>query len=368
MFGLPADSIPVKSTETVDTYHAEAASLQNEVLSIAAAKLAANNSDKTSQPLEKRSGETGAANSVLPKESQAPTYENWKQNRAAGQPDQIRVVSFNIANDGRYGLPGVIDLLKRSNADVIALQEAGENTAKIAQSLGYRYILHDDNALLTRLNIDSVSKGGNGVVMHTDSGKRFAFFGEHLYYKPYQPYQVLGIPYEDGKFVKTADEAIEEARKARAADVEAARKDIASLNEPTLPTIVVGDFNEPSHLDWTQKAVQAGLHPMKVEWPSSRGFAEDGFSDSYRQMYPDEVAHPGFTWTPTTRADDPKDHHDRIDYILHRGNGIKLKTIEIIGENSKEADIVVTPFPSDHRALTAVFELSETAESEKKTK
>jgi exodeoxyribonuclease-3 len=69
------------------------------------------------------------------------------------------------------------------------------------------------------------------------------------------------------------------------------------------------------------------------------------------------MKYPGYTWTPTTKADDVNDHHDRLDFILYRGEGIKLKSVDIIGENKENATIVVDPYPSDHRAVTAVFEL-----------
>lgn len=43
---------------------------------------------------------------------------------------------------------------------------------------------------------------------------------------------------------------------------------------------VTGDFNEPSHLDWTEVAAKSGRHPIKVDYPSSLEMAKAGFSDS----------------------------------------------------------------------------------------
>jgi len=53
-----------------------------------------------------------------------------------------------------------------------------------------------------------------------------------------------------------------------------------------------------------------------VAWPATEAFEKVGFKDAYRTIYPDEMKKPGYTWTPTTRHDDPKDHHDRIDFIF----------------------------------------------------
>ena len=75
-------------------------------------------------------------------------------------------------------------------------------------------------------------------------------------------------------------------------------------------------------------------------------------------MHPDERTHPGYTWSPLTKSDDRKDHHDRLDFILYKGENIQVKSVDVIGENSENATIIFTPFPSDHRAVCAVFELS----------
>jgi exonuclease III len=273
------------------------------------------------------------------------------------KPEQVRALTFNIFLDGHLGLPKVIDLIRSSKADVIGLQESEKETAQIAGALGFNYVQHGYTALITPFKIDSVTPGSNCIVVRTDDDHKLAFCDKHLFYKPYQPYQLLGIPFEGGKFIKTEAEAIAESKKARGTDVDDTLNDLASLGKEAPPTILVGDFNEPSHLDWTEAAAKAGRHPIKVDWPSTRAFADVGFHDSYRELYPDEMKYPGYTWTPTTKADDANDHHDRLDFILYRGEGIKLKSVDIIGENKENATIVVDPYPSDHRAVTAVFEL-----------
>ena len=97
---------------------------------------------------------------------------------------------------------------------------------------------------------------------------------------------------------------------------------------------------------------------MKVEFPTSLTMAKAGFVDTYRTFYPDEMEKPGFTWSPLTNADDPKDHLDRIDFVYFKGNGLEVNDVKVIGENKENADMVVTPYPSDHRAVVATFELA----------
>ena len=90
-----------------------------------------------------------------------------------------------------------------------------------------------------------------------------------------------------------------------------------------------------------------------------------GFADAWRTLYPDEMKKPGFTWTPIMTADDPKTHHDRIDFVYFRGEGVKVTGANIVGENKSNADIVVSPYPSDHRAVVATFTLPNRPKSEK---
>jgi exonuclease III len=97
---------------------------------------------------------------------------------------------------------------------------------------------------------------------------------------------------------------------------------------------------------------------MKVEFPTSLTMAKAGFTDAYRTVHPDEMAKPGFTWTTLKKADDPTIHYDRIDYVYFKGKGVKVTDSKIIGEDKEHADIVVAPYPSDHRAVVATFSLA----------
>jgi exonuclease III len=122
--------------------------------------------------------------------------------------------------------------------------------------------------------------------------------------------------------------------------------------------LVVGDFNEPSHLDWTEAAAKSGRHPIKVAYPTSSSMLEAGFTDAYRAIYPDEMKNPGITWSPAYKVGDPRTHHDRIDFVYFKGEGLKVTEVKIVGENEQNADIVVSPYPSDHRAVAATFTLA----------
>jgi len=124
---------------------------------------------------------------------------------------------------------------------------------------------------------------------------------------------------------------------------------------------ITGDFNEPSHRDWTARAVAVGRQPFVVAYPSTRRLEEAGFIDAYRHFFKDEIASPGFTWTPTTSAGDPDDHHDRIDYVFVRATRLTVESSVVVGEESDASDIGMSPWPSDHRAVVTTVILRSTS-------
>ena len=185
------------------------------------------------------------------------------------------------------------------------------------------------------------------------NGRTVYAFGIHLTDYPYQPYQVLNIPYGSAPFLKTADEAVAAAKAARGPALDLVMEDLKAADKADA-TFLFGDFNEPSWHDWTEATVKAGLQPMVLPFPSARRLeTEAGLTDLFRAAWPDPVAKPGLTWTPTTAADAKDDHHDRIDYTFGRAKDLKVLKAGIVGEKAPEADIVVTPWPSDHRATMA---------------
>jgi hypothetical protein len=126
-----------------------------------------------------------------------------------------------------------------------------------------------------------------------------------------------------------------------------------------IPVILGGEFNSPSHLDWTEAMVKARpAVKYPVEWPESKLMADNGFVDSYRTVHADPVAKPGLTWTPGYPHPfvRPTETHDRIDYIY--SIGAKAVASEVIGEvGGPDVAISVDPWPADHRAVLTTFEV-----------
>lgn len=284
-------------------------------------------------------------------------------------PESLRVMSFNIwvgGEAGRRPLADTAAVIRAARADVVGIQEAyGEKigpvapdrSRQLARMLGWEHVDQGrGKTILSRYPILGLTPGRHGAQIRLPGDKSVFFFNVHLYHAPYQPYQLLKIPYADAPFLDTEAELIAAAEAARGPELAATLAEIAPLAAAGLRVVLVGDFNEPSHLDWTPRAVAAGIVPMAVAYPASRATESVGMVDAYRATHPDEAARPGRTWTPTTREDDPADRHDRIDFV-HVSPNLRVLSCEIVGEAPGLADIVVTPYPSDHRAVVAELRL-----------
>jgi len=284
----------------------------------------------------------------------------------------VRVMSYNTYRGGtmhEQPLSQTVKVIQAAKADVVGIQETrspkGVNAEKLAELLGWNYYVHPkNNVIITHYEI--VKKMDNGIRVKLPSGQGVYIFNLHLKPSPYLPYQFMGIkpiwPKTDKPFIphiKTEAEAIASSQEGpNGKKIAMLLRQIRSLSYQEAPVFVVGDFNEPSHLDWTEAAAKAGRHPLKVAYPTSKALLEAGFSDAYRTIYPDEMAKPGFTWTPMKKPNQPRTHYDRIDFVYFKGEGLKVTEVKIVGENEQNADIVVSPYPSDHRAVAATFTLA----------
>ena len=179
-----------------------------------------------------------------------------------------------------------------------------------------------------------------------------------------------------------------------------------SQHNKTKPPIilVMGDFNEPSTLDWTESTKHLTNHSGLVyEWDTTERLRQSGFVDTYREMYPNPATHPGFTWPAAARGSHESkprptdwikqaDERDRIDFIFYYdddennqrkaheppktrqqpkqlkvqdswivGTPVTVVQGQLVDESKLFEDKCRYPaghlWPSDHRAVMTVFEL-----------
>jgi exonuclease III len=133
--------------------------------------------------------------------------------------------------------------------------------------------------------------------------------------------------------------------------------------ELDVPLLVGGDFNNPSHLDWTVDTARIYRYRRALPLPVSLAMLKAGFIDSFRVIHPNPVQHPGITWSPLFRVtQDGKDQgFERIDRLYlknpaKRVSGAWMLTpvaAEVLPERWEDDSIPTEKriFPSDHGAV-----------------
>lgn len=279
---------------------------------------------------------------------------------AADTPVSLKVMTFNILLGGdQVNFAKVIEAIKASGADIVCLQEAEGHTAEIAAILGWPYAAGNRN-ILARVPLfappTAIGPDGNDlnyVFAELSPGKFVAVADVHLPSDPYGPYA-----FRDGKSV---EEIIALEKETRLPAMQAYIDPLKALADGGTPVVIVGDFNAPSHLDWTPAMVgKRSQITAAIEWPVTKALADAGFTDAYRAVHADPVAKPGITWSygyPFPHLD-ANEALDRIDLIQTAGP-VKAINAEILGDPAMpDTDIPVSPWPSDHRAVVATLELT----------
>ena len=153
--------------------------------------------------------------------------------------------------------------------------------------------------------------------------------------------------------------------------MDALRDELEPMLATDIPVFVTGDFNEPSHVDWTQAAADAGYIPLAVACPLSLLYTQElGMIDGYHQDRiqdgETEVSRWGYTWTSDGAGswDD-----DRIDFVYHSGDGVEVIDALVVGDANTEFfgldDVNLKAWwdshyytVSDHRAVAVRYLLS----------
>lgn len=276
-------------------------------------------------------------------------------------PSCLTVMSFNIENGGtQIDFNKVIEAIKKSNADVVGIQEPWGNIERLAQALHWKYF-NRKHHIISRLPLLELPESkGQYLLVEVLAGKVVAMANIHLPSDPYGPERII--------FGDPASQVIKMEQRIRLSVAAPLIKQLAELAHTGMPVFLTGDFNSPSHLDWTMATLnRLQNHRYQMQWPVSTMLEANGFTDSFRSVHPDPINTPGFTWPalrpiPKYSYDDfnpsAKDPTDRIDFIFVGGQAQVMESHIIGEEGSKEADMYVTPWPSDHRAVVSKFKVN----------
>ncbi len=275
---------------------------------------------------------------------------------AAEAAVELRIMTFNIWYGGQQvDFAQVAAAIRAARADIVGIQESDGGLRAIAEALGWPYV-DERHDIISRYPLfqppvsGMADPAGLYVYAEVAPGGFVAVGNLHLPATPYGPEAV-----RDGKSAEEIATLETETRLPAATPyIEALSKLAAS----GMPVFLTGDFNSPSHLDWTAAALKARPEiRYALAWPVSKAAAEAGLRDSFREAHPDPVRDPGLTWTdgyphPWIK---PGETFDRIDFVWTAGNSRTL-TSEVVGESDNPAvPIGITPYPSDHRSVVSGF-------------
>lgn len=269
---------------------------------------------------------------------------------------KLRVMTFNIEWGGTHvNFDNVVEAIRLSDADIVGIQEAEGNLARLAAELGWHYNLQ--NYAISKFRIlDPPNANRLFVYVEVRPGQVVALANVHL---PSDPYGTELI--RDGG---SLEEVIELEKAARLESLIPYLDVLEPVISSDTPVFLTGDFNAPSHADWKEDMV--GARPFlkyAVDWPVSRAVENAGFKDSWRVVHPSPKTDPGLTWWAgrpplemyTPGANDPQ---DRIDFVWYAGSARAISS-ELIGEDgAQNVTLSVAPWPSDHRAVVSTFLLT----------
>ncbi|MEM9141339.1 MAG: endonuclease/exonuclease/phosphatase family protein [Bacteroidota bacterium] len=280
----------------------------------------------------------------------------------------LKVMAWNIlhgGNDIENGPQQVIAIIKELDPDILLMVETYGSGKLIAETLGYHFHLIapegtplDDKTI----NLSIYSKfpfgeridtgfdfylGGREVLVE---GKKIRVFANWFHYLPWE-----NAPEQTGKSV---EELLDWEKKGKRTEM--IQKVLPHLEKyasqaDTVPMILAGDMNTPSHLDWGE-ATKSRHNGLVVPWYATRVLEDLGFADSYREVHPNPNWHPGITWDAKDAVDS-----NRIDYVFYNGDLRPIASesyMAFLGEPITLSDKKI-PYPSDHGIVLTTFVLGE---------
>ena len=326
---------------------------------------------------------------------------------AHAQKITLKVMQFNIWLEGTQvpnGFDAIVSEIINNDIDVVTFNEVlneknvhfNDRIVKALKEKGKTYFSFyaDDSGIVSKYPIilstsvypEKVDTGSIYKAIIKVGEAKIAIYSSHLDYTHYACYLPRGY---SGNTWKKIDKPVTNLDSILANTLSSKRfeeittviadaeKEFKNGNS----VIISGDFNEPSHLDWVKTNKNRCDHNgMIVPWPVSTLLAKTGYVDSYRQIFPNPLTHPGFTYP----ADNPDadiskltwapeaDERERIDFIYFKlKKAITLKKVAIIGpkgcivkskrEEEHTHDNFILPagiWPSDHKAVLATFEIT----------
>src|SRR4029077_5488596 len=161
---------------------------------------------------------------------------------------RFKLMEFNIEYGGtQVDFESVPKAIRAAGADVVAIEEGYATMPKIAEALGWNY--YDERTqIVSRFPLLRPADDALYTYVEVSPGRVVAIANEHLPSWSYGPNHVrAGMP---------VDKIVHVEETLRVPAVEPAIEDLSPLAADGVPSFIMGDFNTPSHLDWTAAAVR----------------------------------------------------------------------------------------------------------------
>lgn len=273
----------------------------------------------------------------------------------------LTVLSFNLWFGGtpvkNYHAKQV-RFITESGADIVGLQEStGGHAIRLAKAMGWDYWQGNDVGIISRYPMVkqyAPVEAAGSVRIALDRGHEINFWNCHLGYTPYGPYDFCFDHMSPEEVLKNEEKS---RRTPQIVNIMKHMQDHLS-SYSNIPVIFTGDFNAPSHLDWTNATKKLHCGTGYFPWPTSKHPVDAGLVDSFREANSDPLTEPGITWSPIFLNNEGRvEPKDRIDFIYHKG----LKTISseamVVGKPRPQPDHENNEWPSDHAAVKTVFKV-----------
>lgn len=317
----------------------------------------------------------------------------------------FKVFQFNIWQEGTVvdgGFEAIVDEIVRSDADFVTLSEVRNYNGsrfcdRIVEALKqrgkayYSFYSYDTGLLSLYPIIDSAAifppqndEGSIYKLVAKVNNHLVSVYTAHLDYRHCAYYDVFGYngtTWAKQEPVTDVDSILVLNRMSKRDDaIRLFLKDAEADRAKGHLILLGGDFNEPSHLDWTEAAKNMFNHNgLVVPWDLSVMLTDAGYVDSYRELYPNPLTHPGVTFP----ADNPdkdisaltwapeSDERERIDFIYYYPDKcLKAKSAVVVGPSgsiayskrieSDSQDEFILPlgvWPTDHKGVLTTFVL-----------
>lgn len=291
----------------------------------------------------------------------------FSNGHAQKQPGTFKVMSWNIlhgGNDVKDGKSSIIQIIKEINPDVILMVETYGSGKAIADSLGYNFHLIAPEGTAAddkNVNLSIISRypfgeridtkfpfylGGREIMIQN---QKIRFFSNWFHYLPWEN--------EPEKLGKTTAELL--VWEKSGSKYEMIQKVLPylkkyALESDSIPMILGGDLNTPSHLDWAKNTKKIHNN-LVVPWYATKVLEEIGLVDTYRTLNPDPNVSPGITWH--TKGE--KDAH-RIDYIFYKSpklKALKSESFKVFLEETIKLNDKEILYPSDHGFVVTTFKI-----------